>query len=60
MLVLTRRLNEAIIVDGPAKFVILEIKDTRVKVGVIAESSTDIVRGELVPREEYDGEDTRL
>lgn len=45
MLVLSRKVDEAIEVDGPAKFVILEFFGRgKVKIGVIADKSINVTR----------------
>lgn len=51
MLILTRKLDQTIIVDGPAVIHILGIDhgQGRVKVGVTAEATTQVWRGEIAP-----------
>jgi carbon storage regulator CsrA len=52
MLVLTRKLNEWIYVDGERiKVVVLRIKGRSVVLGLVAESDVQILRAELVEPE---------
>lgn len=48
MLVLRRRRNEAVVVDGPARIVVLELEGDRVKLGVVAGREVTVLRAELV------------
>jgi len=47
MLVLTRKANERIRI-GNAEVVVLEARKGKVRIGIIADQSTKILRGELV------------
>lgn len=49
MLILTRKQGEAILVDGPAKFIILSASAT-VRIGIEALPETTIVREEVQRR----------
>lgn len=51
MLVLHRKENQAIVVDGPATIVVLRIDGSGVRLGIKAEQSTTILREELLDRE---------
>ena len=48
MLVLTRKIDEAIVVDGPATITVNKVQGNRVTIGVTAPDSTNVKRGELV------------
>lgn len=47
MLILTRKLNEEIIIDSEIKVKILSISDNQVKIGIAAPSDVSIYRGEV-------------
>lgn len=47
MLILTRKLNEEIIIDSEITVKILSISDNQVKIGISAPSSVSIYRGEV-------------
>jgi carbon storage regulator len=47
MLVLTRKTDEAIVIDGDVRISIVEIRGNRVKLGVTAPNSVSIQRLEL-------------
>lgn len=47
MLILTRKLNEEIIIDSEIKVKILSISDNQVKIGISAPSAVSIYRGEV-------------
>lgn len=47
MLALTRKLNEAIVIDGNIEITILEVKGEQVKIGITAPKSVPIYRKEL-------------
>lgn len=48
MLVLTRRRNQDIYIDGPAIVKVIEVGRTTVKLGIEAAPSTNAVRGEIL------------
>ena len=48
MLVLTRREEEKIIIDGGIEITILKIKGQSVRIGVTAPTETKVVRSELM------------
>lgn len=50
MLVLTRKLSEAITVNGPAMIRVLSIQGNRIRLGITAEREITILREE-VPQE---------
>jgi carbon storage regulator CsrA len=47
-LVLTRRLTEAIVVDGPARFSVIEVLDHHFRISIEAPETTRISREELM------------
>jgi carbon storage regulator CsrA len=47
MLVLHRREGDDILVSGPARIRVMEIKSGRIKIGIEADRSTRIDRGEI-------------
>lgn len=50
MLILTRKKDETIIIDGNIEIKIIEIEDGKVKIGIDAPKNIDIVRKELYKR----------
>jgi carbon storage regulator len=48
MLVLSRRLNEELVIDGNIRITVLAIKGTQVRLGITAPSSVNVLRGELL------------
>ena len=48
MLVLTRKENESIVIDGNIKVIILEIQGGRIRVGIKAPKEVAVWREELV------------
>lgn len=54
MLVLTRKLQEEIVIDGNITLTVLQIKGNRIRLGIKAPRSTSIRRAELelLPTEE--------
>jgi len=54
VLILTRKINQAILVDGRAVIRVLDIEDYRVKIGVDAPAETKILREELTLGKEAD------
>lgn len=50
MLVLSRKLNESIVVDGNIKITIVGIRGNHVRVGIEAPGSIPIIRSELQDR----------
>lgn len=57
MLVLTRKKNESIIIDGDIEITITDISEDRVKIGINAPKSVKIFRKELL--EEIEDENLR-
>lgn len=49
MLVLTRKLNEAIVVDGEVEITVLQVRGNRIRLGIAAPAHVSIRRGELNP-----------
>lgn len=50
MLILTRKLNQAIVIDGPCKVYVLGVERDRVKIGIQAPDGVTVLREELVSR----------
>jgi carbon storage regulator len=48
MLVLCRKLNEKIIIDGGITLTVLKVDGNRVKIGIEAPQDVSILRGELL------------
>jgi carbon storage regulator len=51
MLVLSRKLNESIIVDGDIRITIVSIRGNHVRIGIEAPNSVRIIREELQDRD---------
>ena len=51
MLNLTRMEGEAIVVDGPCRFIINHIERGRVTIGIVAKPEVRIVRSELLAQD---------
>ena len=51
MLILSRRVNESIIVNGDITFTILAIRGNQIRIGIKAPPEVTIVRDELLDRE---------
>jgi carbon storage regulator CsrA len=49
MLVLSRKKNETILIDGRIKVEVLNIKGNTIKLGITAPSEVKVLRGELSP-----------
>ena len=49
MLVLSRRKNETIVIDGQIEIEVLKVKGNMVRLGIKAPQSVKILRGELAP-----------
>ena len=49
MLVLTRKLNEGIVVDGDVEITVLQVRGNRIRLGIRAPEHVSIRRGELSP-----------
>lgn len=56
MLVLSRKTNETILIDGRITLEILQIKGNQIRIGINAPSDVRVLRGELKP---YGVEDNR-
>lgn len=52
MLVLDRKELESIVIDGPAKIVVQRIKGGRIKLGIVADKSVKVLRGELLKKDQ--------
>jgi carbon storage regulator len=51
MLVLTRRVGEALVIDGGIRVTVLAINGTKVRLGFEAPPSVTVLRGEVLERE---------
>ena len=51
MLVLSRKKNETIIIDGRIKVEVLKIKGNTIRLGISAPADVKVLRGELAPFE---------
>ena len=51
MLILTRKMGERLIIDGACEVVVLRITGSRVKLGIEAKDTVDVIRGELLENE---------
>lgn len=49
MLVLTRKIEETVLIEGQIEIQVLKIKGNTVRIGIKAPSDVRIVRGELAP-----------
>ncbi len=47
MLILSRKLNEEIVINGEIKVKIISISDNQIKIGIDAPASVKILRGEI-------------
>jgi len=47
MLILSRKLNEEIVINGEIKIKIISISDNNIKIGIEAPSSVKVFRGEV-------------
>jgi carbon storage regulator len=56
MLVLSRKRNEVIEIDGGISVVVLEIRPNRVRLGIIAPDNVGILRKEIELEDEEGGE----
>ena len=52
MLVLSRKKNESIVINGNIRIEVLQIKGKQIRLGITAPSSMKVLRGELPPRPE--------
>lgn len=50
MLVLTRKLNEEVVIAGNIRLKVLEISGNRVRLGISAPNHVPVIRGELMAR----------
>lgn len=50
MLVLTRKMNEEIVIAGDIRLKVLEITGNRVRLGICAPNQVPVMRGELLAR----------
>jgi carbon storage regulator CsrA len=54
-LVVTRGLNQGIVVDGPARFAVLEVLDGQMRIAIDAPETTKVLREELMEGQEDAG-----
>jgi carbon storage regulator CsrA len=52
MLVLSRKVNEEVVIDGRIRVQVLQIKGSTIRLGITAPEDVKILRGELRPFEE--------
>ena len=52
MLVLSRKKNESIVINGNIRIEVLQIKGKQIRLGITAPSNMKVLRGELPPRAE--------
>lgn len=55
MLVLSRKRDEDIVVNGPCILRVVAVNGDRARIGVIADLSTSVMRGEVIERDERHG-----
>jgi len=48
MLVLSRKFNQSIVIDGGIKITVVEIRGNRIRLGIEAPQEVGVMRGELV------------
>jgi carbon storage regulator CsrA len=51
MLVLSRKMNQTVIIDGQIEIEVLKIKGNTIRLGITAPKSVKVLRGELSPFE---------
>lgn len=56
MLVLTRRVGDALYIGEGVKLVVLGVRGTQVRIGVEAPETVRVLRAELLQRKENEGE----
>jgi carbon storage regulator CsrA len=49
MLVLSRKINESIVIDGQIKIEVLKVKGNTIRLGITAPNEVRVLRGELAP-----------
>ena len=49
MLVLSRKKNEAIVIDGQIRIEVLKVKGNTIRLGITAPKDVRVLRGELAP-----------
>lgn len=54
MLVLSRKKNESIVINGDIRIEVLQIKGKQIRLGITAPADMKVLRGELPPRESKD------
>lgn len=59
MLVLSRKVNESIVLHGDIRVVVIGIRGKQVRLGVVAPCTVDIIREELVVNPWDEGDDSR-
>lgn len=58
MLVLSRRINEAVVFDGPGRVVVVAVQGEKVRLGFVADRSVNIYREEVAERIRTEGKET--
>lgn len=51
MLVLSRKKNESIVIDGGIKITVVEVRGDKVRLGIEAPREIPVMRSEIVPQE---------
>lgn len=59
MLVLSRKLNEKIVVDGPCTITVTQLRGRSVRLGIEAEKDVVVLRGEIAKEEGKDAGERR-
>lgn len=59
MLVLTRKVNEEILVDENIRIQVIEVRGNRVRIGITAPDHVRILRSELQPNDDILGQRTQ-
>ncbi len=49
MLVLSRKQNESIVIDGTIQVQVLKVKGNKIRLGIVAPKDVKVLRGELAP-----------
>lgn len=58
MLILSRRVDEGVVFDGPGRVIVVEIRNDKVRLGFVADKSVAIHRDEVAERIRSEGKET--
>lgn len=58
MLILSRRVDEGVVFDGPGRVIVVEIRGDKVRLGFVADKSVAIHRDEVAERIRIEGKET--